>query len=107
MNDAVALNQEQSGMATMVVRDTEKYHAMASLQLGIPFTYVILSYTRKMTEQKQKLRAAIKVNVKQNNTKQLFGLPVIAGRHVWGNAGVRSREEDNRPLEYRSHYGGG
>jgi len=60
MNDAVALNQEQSGMATMVVRDTERYHAMASLQLGIPFTYVILSYTRKMTEQKQKLRAAIK-----------------------------------------------
>lgn len=59
-NDAVAMNQEQSGMATMVVRDTEKYHAIMSLQLGIPFTYVMLAYTRKMAEAKQKVRVALK-----------------------------------------------
>jgi len=58
--EAFALNQEQSGMCTMVVRSNERYHATASLQLGIPYTYFMLSYTRKLAEKKAKIRAAFK-----------------------------------------------
>jgi hypothetical protein len=54
--DSMELVQEESGMCTMVVRDTEKYNMSLSLQLGIPYTYAMLSYTRKLPEQKRKCR---------------------------------------------------
>ena len=40
-------DQEQSGMSTMIVRSTEKYHITFSLQFGIPSTYFMASITRK------------------------------------------------------------
>ncbi|XP_023330820.1 dnaJ homolog subfamily C member 11 isoform X2 [Eurytemora carolleeae] len=61
-SDSIALEQEQSGMETMIVRDTPKYHMVASVQLGIPYTYAMISYTRKIQDKKKKLRSAIKFN---------------------------------------------
>lgn len=46
-NDAYELDQEQSGMSTMLVRNTEKFHFSVSLQFGIPYTYFMASVTRK------------------------------------------------------------
>jgi hypothetical protein len=37
------------------------YHAVASIQFGIPYTYLMFSYTRKMQDKKKKFRAAVKV----------------------------------------------
>jgi hypothetical protein len=57
---AVALNQEQSGMSTMVVYDSEKYHIMTSLQFGIPYTYYMLAVSRKFTNPVGKFRCSLK-----------------------------------------------
>jgi hypothetical protein len=35
---------------------------VASIQFGIPYTYLMFSYTRKMQDKKKKFRAAIKVD---------------------------------------------
>jgi len=58
--EEISLYSQQSAMSSMVVRSSERYHATASLQLGIPQTYVMLSYTRKLLNNKFKLRAALK-----------------------------------------------
>ena len=42
-----ALDQEQSGMSTMIVRDSKNFHISASVQFGIPYTYFMASVTRK------------------------------------------------------------
>jgi hypothetical protein len=34
---------------------------VASIQFGIPYTYLMFSYTRKMQDKKKKFRAAVKV----------------------------------------------
>lgn len=60
-SDSLALHQEESGMCTMVVRDTEKYNTSFSLQFGIPYTYAMFAYTRKIPEKKRKARVALKV----------------------------------------------
>lgn len=59
-HDSLDLEQEQSGMETMVVRDMPGYHLTGSLQLGIPYTYAMLSYTKKIQDKKKKLRLAVK-----------------------------------------------
>ena len=51
---------DQSGMSTMIVRDTEKYHTMAMLQFGIPHTYLVFALTRKFEAAKTKLRGCFK-----------------------------------------------
>ena len=38
------------------------YHAVASIQFGIPYTYLMFSYTRKMQDKKKKFRASVKVS---------------------------------------------
>ena len=57
-SDAFSLTEEQSGMSTMLVRTTEKYHLMLSVQLGIPYTYVAASMVRKFKDPKNKVRVA-------------------------------------------------
>ena len=42
------------------VRDTERYNTSLSLQLGIPYTYAMFSYTHKFPQQKRKCRLAVK-----------------------------------------------
>ena len=59
-DEAIALEQETSGMSTMVVYDSEKYHIMSSLQFGIPYTYLVLSLTRKFHKPISKLRGVLK-----------------------------------------------
>ena len=55
------LREEDSGMCTMVVRNTERYQTTASLQFGIPYTYAMLAHTWKLPEKKRKFRGALKV----------------------------------------------
>ena len=38
-----------------------RYHMVASVQFGIPYTYAMLSYTKKIQDKKKKLRVALKV----------------------------------------------
>jgi len=59
--DSLFLEEEDSGMCTMVVRNTERYQFTATMQFGIPYTYAMLAYTRKIPEKKRKFRGALKV----------------------------------------------
>ena len=56
----MVLIHNQSGMSTMVVRDTEKYHTMAMLQFGIPHTYLVFALTRKFETARTRLRGSLK-----------------------------------------------
>ena len=47
-------------ISTIKVRDTERYNTSMSLQLGIPYTYAMFSYTHKFPQQKRKCRLAVK-----------------------------------------------
>jgi len=58
--DSFMLREEDSGMCTMIVRNTEKHQTTASLQLGIPYTYIMLAHTMKIPEKKRKFRGALK-----------------------------------------------
>ncbi|KAK3594962.1 hypothetical protein CHS0354_019884 [Potamilus streckersoni] len=49
-----------SFLATSVIYDTQKHHALFSIQLGILSSFVIGSYTRKFQEIEGKARVAIK-----------------------------------------------
>lgn len=57
---ALALTEEESGMSTMVVHNSEKYHLSASIQFGIPHTYLTISATRKFEEPQNKIRGVVK-----------------------------------------------
>ena len=46
----------QSGMNTMIIRDTPTQHIVFSAYIGIPHTYAALSYTHKMPERESKLK---------------------------------------------------
>jgi len=50
-NDVYELDQEESGMSTMIVRSTEKYHMTISLQFGIPYSYFMAAVTRKFNQE--------------------------------------------------------
>ena len=50
-NDVYELDQEQSGMSTMLVRSTGKFHITLSLQFGIPYSYAMVSVTRKFDQE--------------------------------------------------------
>ena len=45
------LDQEQSGMSTMLVHNTDKFRFSVSLQFGIPYTYFMASVTSKFDKQ--------------------------------------------------------
>lgn len=47
-------------MTSMLVHRTELYHLKASLSLGIPHTFLLLSATRKFPEAEAKAKAALK-----------------------------------------------
>ena len=47
-------------MTTMIVRDTHQYRSQASIVLGIPHTYLSLSYCHKLEKHDGRLRGAIK-----------------------------------------------
>lgn len=46
----------QSGMNTMIIRDTPNLHLVFSAYIGIPHTYVALSYTHKMPDHEAKVK---------------------------------------------------
>lgn len=46
----------QSGMNTMIIRDTPTQHIVFSAYIGIPHTYAALSYTHKMPDQESKVK---------------------------------------------------
>lgn len=46
----------QSGMNTMIIRDTPSLHLVFSAYIGIPHTYAALSYTHKMPDHEAKLK---------------------------------------------------
>lgn len=46
----------QSGMSTMIIRDTNRSHIVCSLYFGIPHTYCALSFTRKLPERETKFK---------------------------------------------------
>lgn len=46
----------QSGMNTMIIRDTPSYHLVFSAYIGIPHTYAALSYTHKMPDHDTKVK---------------------------------------------------
>ena len=49
-----------SSLNTMVVWDTVNRHLVASLQLGIPNSFVMLNYTHKFPDEDAKVRGSIK-----------------------------------------------
>lgn len=50
----------QTSMSTSVEHNSENQHAIVTLQLGIPHSFVSASYTRKLMEQEMKVRLAAK-----------------------------------------------
>lgn len=50
----------QSGMSTMVVHNGEGWQFSASLQFGIPYTYVMAAATKKLKDPETRLRGAVK-----------------------------------------------
>ena len=46
----IVLSQETSGMSTMVVHNANKLRLVASLQFGIPHTYLVLSAVKTLNE---------------------------------------------------------
>lgn len=46
----------QSGMNTMIIRDTPALRFVLSAYIGIPHTYLALSYTHKMVEHEAKVK---------------------------------------------------
>lgn len=61
VDDDLVLIHNQSGMSTMLVRDTEKYYTMAMLQFGIPHTYLVFALTRKFETARTRLRGSLKL----------------------------------------------
>lgn len=45
-----------TGLNTMVIRDTEKLHAVISVHFGVPHTYLSATYVYKMPDQEAKLK---------------------------------------------------
>ena len=54
------LEEEQSGINTMVIYNSDKYHLATSLQIGIPQTYFSLNFARKFKEPYRKIRGSLK-----------------------------------------------
>ncbi|XP_038061673.1 dnaJ homolog subfamily C member 11-like [Patiria miniata] len=52
-----------SSMTTMVVRDTQSTHTMCQMQLGIPNSFVSVSFTKKFPEHDGKITLAAKVGL--------------------------------------------
>lgn len=50
-----------TGLNTMVIRDTEKQHAVLSVHFGLPHTYLSATYAYKMPDQEAKLKLTGKV----------------------------------------------
>ena len=68
-----ALDQEQSGMSTMLIRDTEKFRITTSIQFGIPYTYIMASITRKFNEVSDTKDFENKSNKNSNHPVKLRG----------------------------------
>ncbi|XP_022100618.1 dnaJ homolog subfamily C member 11-like [Acanthaster planci] len=52
-----------SSMTTMVVRDTQSTHAMCQVQLGIPNSFISVSFTKKFPEHDGKITVAAKAGL--------------------------------------------
>uniref|UniRef100_A0A6A7FM57 DnaJ-like protein subfamily C member 11 n=2 Tax=Hirondellea gigas TaxID=1518452 RepID=A0A6A7FM57_9CRUS len=50
-----------NGLTTMVIRDTERLHAVASMHFGVPQSYVSMTYMHKMPDHEIKLKLTAKV----------------------------------------------
>ena len=49
-DEDIVLSQENSGMSTMVVHNADRLRLVASLQFGIPHTYLLLSAVKTFDE---------------------------------------------------------
>nr|CAG4647760.1 EOG090X03AJ [Moina brachiata]SVE92914.1 EOG090X03AJ [Moina brachiata] len=49
-----------SSMSTMLVRDTERYRTQANIVLGIPHSFISISYCHKLEKHNGRLRGALK-----------------------------------------------
>ena len=49
-----------SSMSTMIVKDTTRYRAQANVVLGIPHSYLSISYCHKLEKHEGRLRGAVK-----------------------------------------------
>nr|CAG4641554.1 EOG090X03AJ [Eurycercus lamellatus] len=49
----------QSSMSTRIVRDTNRYRAQASFVLGVPHSYISLSYVHKLEKHDGRLRGSV------------------------------------------------
>ena len=61
--DNIMLQEDDSGMCTMVTRSTERHNTTLSLQFGIPSTYLILAHTWKFEKPRRTARLALKVGI--------------------------------------------
>ena len=59
------MEESDSGMCTMLTRNTETYQTNISLQFGIPSTYLIIANTWKLDKPKRTARLALKVLYKR------------------------------------------
>ena len=57
---AIFLNEEESGLSTMLIYNSEKYRLMGSIHLGIPYTYVMCSVVRKFAKDEAKCRGSFR-----------------------------------------------
>ena len=89
--------EKDSGMCTMITRNTENHSTTLSLQFGIPSTYLILAHSWKFDKPKRTARVALKVNhffCLSNETLRFH----ISAWNIWCDTGVRVYREDNIPL---------
>ncbi|XP_029434041.1 dnaJ homolog subfamily C member 11 isoform X2 [Rhinatrema bivittatum] len=63
----------QSSMNTSIVRDTKIGHFTMALQLGIPHTFVMLSYQHKFQDEEQ---TRVKGSIKLNRASQTYFFPI-------------------------------
>ena len=59
--DSILMEESDSGMCTMLTRNTEHHQTTVSLQFGIPSTYLIIANTWKFNKPKRTARLALKV----------------------------------------------
>jgi len=96
-NDVYEFDQEQSGMSTMIVRSTEKYHITFSLQFGIPSTYFMASITRKFHQ--------LDEEEEENQSKRLKNPVKVRGAIKFGTFGALMEYGIERRITPHSNLG--
>eukprot|EP00088_Acartia_fossae_P053707 TRINITY_DN6127_c0_g1_i4.p1 TRINITY_DN6127_c0_g1~~TRINITY_DN6127_c0_g1_i4.p1 ORF type:complete len:594 (+),score=122.49 TRINITY_DN6127_c0_g1_i4:48-1829(+) len=59
-SDRYLMEEDESGMETTIIRNTENYGLVGRLQLGIPYTYAMAVFTKPFKNKKNHLRVSFK-----------------------------------------------